>query len=70
MMYILKIKGTSEIPDFVQIRDSKMSLIAYFRLDQIDKGLRKNNITKNIEKLRGKINEIPFGKIYKFDRYE
>ena len=40
-MYLLKIKGTEKIPDFVQIRDKKMTLIAYFRLSQIEKVLRK-----------------------------
>ena len=64
-MYILKIKGTSKIPDFVQIRDSNMSLLAYFRLDQVDRGLTKKNLNKN-EKLKTKILEMPFGKIHKF----
>ena len=45
-MYLLKIKGTEKIPDFVQIRDKKMTLIAYFRLSQIEKGIEKNNLTK------------------------
>ena len=66
MMYILKIKGTDKIPDFVQIRDENMSLKAYFRLDQINKGLQKNNIKHDIEEIKKTINQIPFGKIYKF----
>ena len=41
MLYILKIKGTTKIPDFVQIRDNNMTLIAYFRLNQIAQGLKK-----------------------------
>ena len=36
MLYVLKIKGTKMIPDFVQIRDENMSLRAYFRLSQQD----------------------------------
>ena len=48
MLYILKIKGTDKIPDFVQIRDSEMTLIAYFRLSQIEQGLRKNGFTEEI----------------------
>ena len=39
MLYILKIKGTKIIPDFVQIRDEKMTLRVYFRLSQAAKGL-------------------------------
>ena len=41
MLYILKIKGTKIIPDFVQIRDENMTLIAYFRLSQAENGLKK-----------------------------
>ena len=44
MLYILKIKGTKTIPDFVQIRDKNMTLRAYFRLSQAKKGLIKKNI--------------------------
>ena len=44
MIHLLKIKGTDKIPDFVQIRDEKLSLKAYFRADQIEKGLKKNDI--------------------------
>ena len=54
MLYILKIKGTKTIPDFVQIRDKNMTLQAYFRLSQAEKGLKKHeerfgreNILKN-----------------------
>ena len=69
MMYILKIKGTSKIPNFVQIRDDNMSLIAYFRLDQIDKGLAKNNIDQTTN-IKNTILKIPFGKICQFDENE
>ena len=65
MLYVLKIKGTEKIPDFVQIRDEKMTLIAYFRLSQIEKGLKKNGFEKNIEEISKLINKIPYGKIYK-----
>ena len=44
MLHILKIKGTYKIPDFVQIRDENMSLKAYFRLDQKERGLIKNQL--------------------------
>ena len=44
MLYILKIKGTKTIPDFVQIRDEQMTLCAYFRLSQQESGLKKNNL--------------------------
>ena len=46
MIYLLKIKGTDKIPDFVQIRDQDMTLIAYFRLDQQESGIRKNKMER------------------------
>lgn len=67
MLYILKIKGTKKIPDFVQIRDDKMTLIAYFRLNQIERGLIKNNLEKEVSNISELLKDIPYGKIYKYD---
>ena len=65
MLYILKIKGTKIIPDFVQIRDENMTLIAYFRLSQDENGLKKNNLEINSEKILNLIETLPFGKVFK-----
>ena len=70
MIHILKIKGTDKIPDFVQIRDENLSLKAYFRADQIDRGLKKNEIDDPLGKLKELITNIPFGKIYKYNTDE
>tara|TARA_B100001769_G_C21635609_1_gene355008 strand:- start:33 stop:212 length:180 start_codon:yes stop_codon:yes gene_type:complete len=51
MLYVLKIKGTKTIPDFVQIRDKDLTLLAYFRLSQIEKGLKKSHLEKELEAL-------------------
>jgi len=67
MLYVLKIKGTKMIPDFVQIRDENMSLRAYFRLSQQETGLKKNNLSEDAEGIMKLLNEIPFGKIYKYE---
>ena len=66
MLYILKIKGTDKIPDFVQIRDAEMTLIAYFRLNQITQGLKKNGLEDNSTGITTLLKEIPYGKIYKY----
>ena len=66
MLHILKIKGTKTIPDFVQVRDEQMTLIAYFRLNQIERGLTKNDLTTEIEGITKLLNEIPFGSIHKY----
>ena len=66
MLYILKIKGTDKIPDFVQIRDENMTLRAYFRLSQTKIGLRKNNLEGDAVEISSLLKEIPFGKIHKY----
>ena len=67
MIYILKIKGTKTIPDFVQIRDERMSLCAYFRLSQQESGLKKNNLEAEKEGIMTLLKIIPYGKIHKYD---
>jgi len=66
VFYILKIKGTKIIPDFIQIRDDKMTLRAYFRVSQIERGLEKNNLKQYTEEMIEVIEKLPFGKIHKF----
>jgi hypothetical protein len=66
MFYILKIKGTKIIPDFIQIRDEKMTLRAYFRVSQKERGLEKNNLEKYSKEMIEIIEKIPFGRIHKF----
>lgn len=70
MIHILKIKGTNKIPDFVQIRDDNLSLKAYFRADQVDRGLKKNNINDPEGKIKKAIMDSDFGKIFKFEEDE
>ena len=67
MIYILKIKGTDKIPDFVQIRDEDMTLRAYFRMDQQESGIRKNNLEEYAKEIIYVLNEIPFGKLKELD---
>ena len=70
MLYVLKIKGTTTIPDFVQIRDENLTLRAYFRLSQIEKGLKKNNLESQLEGITSLLKKIPFGKIRKYNTNE
>ena len=70
MLYILKIKGTTTIPDFVQIRDKNMTLQAYFRLSQVEKGLKKNNLEAESEGILSLLEKIPFGKIHEYPTNE
>jgi|TARA_B100000768_G_scaffold167173_1_gene171088 hypothetical protein len=66
VLYLLKIKGTKTIPDFVQIRDEQMTLCAYFRLSQQESGLKKNNLEADSKEIMTLLDSIPYGKIHKY----
>jgi hypothetical protein len=65
--YLLKIKGKAKIPDYVQLRDDKFSLLAYFRLDRPEKSLSKIGLEKEEAQIMSFLNEIPFGKVSKLE---
>ena len=67
VMYILKIKGTARIPDYVQLRDEQFTLIAYFRADRPEKAIVKAGLAEKESALLKIINEIPFGKVQKIE---
>lgn len=62
-MYILKIKGSAKIPDYIQIRDEDFTLVAYFRYDRPEHGLKKFTLGKKIEDIITIIKDLPYGKI-------
>ncbi len=66
-LYILKIKGTAKIPDYAQIRDSKFTLMAYFRVDRPEKALKKCGLEAQEEKIKEIIYNLPFGKMQKME---
>ena len=66
-MYILKIRGTARIPDYVQIRDSKFTLMAYFRVDRPEKALKKCGLEGNEQEILTIIANLPFGKMQKLE---
>ena len=62
-MYIIKIKGKAKIPDYIQLRDDKFVLIAYFRADRPLKNLEKYGLQDKDEALKALIETLEFGKI-------
>lgn len=66
-MYIIKVKGIAKIPDYVQLRDDKFTLLAYFRVDRPDKSLEKLGLGDKLEYVMSMINELPFGQVTKLD---
>ncbi len=66
-MYIIKIKGKVKIPDYVQIRDDKFALLAYFRADRPENALMKCGLGKSEVEIKKVIAELPYGKILKLE---
>ena len=66
-MYVIKVKGVAKIPDYVQLRDEKFTLLAYFRVDRPDKSLDKIGLGDKKDIIMSIINDMPFGKIKKIE---
>ncbi len=68
-MYIIKVKGKKKIPNYIQLRDDKFTLIGYFSykegvpLRKLDK-FGFDGKEQELEKL---IEELPFGKLQKIE---
>lgn len=66
-MYVIKVRGVAKIPDYVQLRDEKFTLLAYFRLDRPDKALEKVGFAEQADYIMNKVKDLPFGQILKLD---
>lgn len=66
-MHIIKVKGKAKIPDYIQLRDDRFVLIAYFRADRPLKNLEKYGLEGKEDDLQKIINELPFGKLQKLN---
>lgn len=66
-MYIIKVKGVAKIPDYVQLRDDKFTLLAYFRVDRPEKSLDKVGLGDRADYIMNLIKELPFGEIMKLE---
>jgi len=66
-MYIIKVKGVAKIPDYVQLRDDKFTLLAYFRLDRPEKSLDRIGLHDKTDYIINLAKDLPFGQILKLD---
>ncbi len=66
-MYIIKVKGKAKIPDYIQLRDDKFVLIAYFRADRPLQKMEKYGLEGKEEELKKIITNLPFGKLQKLE---
>jgi hypothetical protein len=64
-IYILKIRGVNNMPDFIQIRDEKFTLIGYFRADKPERKRMPYMDCLPEEQLKEIIGELPYGRIRK-----
>lgn len=62
-MFIFKVQGVAKIPDYIQIRDEKYTLLAYCRADRPEKALEKLGLGHQIEKIKELIASLPYGKL-------
>ena len=65
-MYIIKVRGKAKIPDYIQLRNDKFVLIAYFRADRPLKKLERLGLGGKEEKLKLMIEKMPFGRLEAF----
>lgn len=66
-MYIIKVKGVAKIPDYVQLRDDKFTLLAYFRVDRPEKSLDKIGLHEQTAYIMNVVKDLPFGQILKLE---
>ncbi len=65
--HIIKVKGVAKIPDYVQLRDDKFTLLAYFRVDRPEKSLDKVGLHDKTEYIMNVIKDLPFGQLLKLE---
>ncbi|HCX99021.1 MAG TPA: hypothetical protein DG754_02680 [Bacteroidales bacterium] len=67
-IYLLKVHGTGAEADYLQLRDSNMSLIGYIRCVPPYQGLKRLfEDEKVIDKISNTIGQLPYGKLTKIE---
>lgn len=66
-MFIIKVKGVAKIPDYIQLRDDKFTLLAYFRVDRPERALEKCGLGDKADYILNLAKSAPFGEIVKLD---
>ncbi len=68
-MYIIKVKGKSKIPDYIQIRDDDFVLIGYFsyKPGKSFTRLEKFGLEGRAKEFERYVEKMPFGKLQKLE---
>lgn len=62
--YIMKIKGTAGIPDYIQVRDAHFTLVGYYRLDRSKELKLPPQIAQRLkQEIEKWIPHLPFGEV-------
>jgi hypothetical protein len=66
-MYLIKTKGSSNIPEYIQLRDNDFVLISHFRTEKAKAELIKYGFKDYKNEILEIINRLPFGILYKIN---
>ena len=66
-MYLIKIKGTDKIPDYLQIRDESLNLIAYFKITNPKPSLTRCGLLHMMDEILRIAKSLKYGKIQKLE---
>ena len=66
-MFILKIRGTGKIPDYIQIRDESFSLVAYFKITNSKTALACCNLLDKQDLILRIANGLEYGRMEKLE---
>ncbi len=66
-MYLIKTKGTSKIPDYVQVRDDSFTLIHHFKCGKPEKALRAMGIENRVGEINQIVENAKYGELVSFD---
>ena len=65
-MYILKTKGTTKVPDYIQLRDENFVLVAHFNAKNYKKNIAQLSV-ENKDVIANVIEALPFGELKKIE---
>jgi len=65
-MYLIKTRGTTKIPDYVQIRDNNFALVEHIVLSKINDYIDNSDFNKKSE-IKDILEKAPYGEIIKID---
>jgi hypothetical protein len=67
-LYVMKIKGVNNMPDFIQVRDAAFTLIGYFRADKPQPSWALLQQEYSVEELAVMLGALPYGHLVKLGK--